>query len=320
MNKDKKLMNVVKTLILPVALYVLFAILAPHNFVSWTGLKVILVSASVYTLIGWGVCFNLVVGTWDFSAGAAIALAGCVAADVANKYGFIGMIVAAVAVTWGCEILTGLVYKLLKIPTLITTIGMLLVYEMFTGLYNSGMPITVPSSMQKLGAFPYIFILLILGGIIFEILYNHTVFGHNVKSVGHGAQVAKTVGINPVNVKFLCFVAGGAIISIASIAYLCYGGTSAAKSNFSTMDAIFSPMMGVTVGLALEKYCKLLYGVFIGEVSIKIIAQGLIAMGASSSAQKIVTGIALLCVFTFSAISLIRTEKAEKKERMQQVQ
>lgn len=320
MNRDKKLMNVVKTLILPVALYVLFAILAPHNFVSWTGLKVILVSASVYTLIGWGVCFNLVVGTWDFSAGAAIALAGCVAADVANKYGIIGLIVAAAAVTWGCEILTGLVYKLLRIPTLITTIGMLLVYEMLTGLYNSGMPITVPSSMQKLGAFPYIFILLILGGIIFEILYNHTVFGHNVKAVGHGAHVAKTVGINPAKVKFLCFVAGGAIISIASIAYLCYGGTSAAKSNFSTMDAIFSPMMGVTVGLALEKYCKLLYGVFIGEISIKIIAQGLIAMGASSSAQKIVTGIALLCVFTFSAISLLRTEKEEKKERMQGVQ
>ena len=320
MNRDKKLMNVVKTLILPVALYVLFAILAPHNFVSWTGLKVILASASVYTLIGWGVCFNLVVGTWDFSAGAAIALAGCVAADAANKYGIIGLIVAAVTVTWGCEILTGLVYKLLRIPTLITTIGMLLVYEMLTGLYNSGMPITVPSSMQKLGAFPYIFILLILGGIIFEILYNHTVFGHNVKAVGHGAHVAKTVGINPAKVKFLCFVAGGAIISIASIAYLCYGGTSAAKSNFSTMDAIFSPMMGVTVGLALEKYCKLLYGVFIGEISIKIIAQGLIAMGASSSAQKIVTGVALLCVFTFSAISLLRTEKEEKKERMQGLQ
>lgn len=40
------------------------------------------------------------------------------------------------------------------------------------------------------------------------------------------------------------------------------------------MDTIFSPMMGVTVGLALKKYCKLTYGVFIGEVSIKIIARG----------------------------------------------
>lgn len=316
MKKNRKATDIVKTLVLPVALYVLFAILAPRNFISLTGLRVILVSASVYTLIGWGVCFNLVVGTWDFSAGAAIALAGCVAADASTHFGMIGMIVAAVAVTWGCELLTGLVYRILRIPTLITTIGMLLVYEMLTTLYHSGMPITVPSSIQKLGAFPYIFILLAIGGVLFEVLYNHTVFGHNVKAVGHGAGVAKTVGIDPARIKFLCFVAGGAIISVASIAYLCYGGTSAAKANFSTMDAIFAPMMGVTVGLALEKYCRLTIGVFIGEVSIKIIAQGLIAVGASSSAQKIVTGIALLCVFTFSAYSLIQTARSEKKERM----
>ncbi len=316
MNFKTRITNIIKVLILPVGLYIIFAIIAPHNFVSLIGLKVILTSTVVYTLIGWGVCFNLVVGTWDFSAGAAIALAAVFAADAANKYGLFGMIIVAVVVTWVCEIITGLVYRILKIPTLITSIGMLLLYETGTSIYKGGITISIPDQCKFLGTFPYILILLVLGGVLFEFLYNHTIFGHNVKAVGHGATVAKMIGINPAQVKFLCFAIGGIIIAIGSIAYLCYGGTSTAKNNFATMSSIFQPMMGVTVAFALEKYCRLMYGVFIGEISIKIISQGLIAAGASSSAQQIVTGIALLCVFIFSAVSLKQTAYMEKKKRM----
>jgi len=315
--KGKKLLgNIIRSLILPVLLYGIFAILAPQKFVTLIGLRVILTSATVYCLIGWGVCFNLVVGTWDFSAGAAIALSAVFAADASKSFGFIGMILVAIVSVWICEIITGTVYRLLRIPTLITTIGMLLIYETVTSIYKGGKTISIPPTCKFFGTFPNILILLIAGGILFEILYNHTVFGKNVKAVGHGGAIAKMIGLNPARIKFLCFVAGGAVLAVASVAYISYGGTSTAKTNFATMSSIFSPMMGVTVGLALEKYCPLTIGVFIGEVSIRIIAQGLVAVGASSSAQQIVTGIALLAVFIFSAVSLKQSENSEKKARI----
>ena len=315
--KGKKIIgNVVRALILPVLLYGIFAILAPQNFVTLIGLRVILTSATVYTLIGWGVCFNLVVGTWDFSAGAAIALSAVLAADAAKSFGLVGMIVVAMVSVFVCEIITATVYRVLKIPTLITTIGMLLIYETLTSVYKGGKTISLPAGTKFFGSFPNILILLVIGGILFEILYNHTVFGKNVKAVGHGGAIAKTIGLNPSKVKLLCFVAGGAVLAIAAVAYISYGGSSTAKSNFATMSSIFSPMMGVTVGLALEKYCPLTIGVFIGEVSIRIIAQGLVAVGASSSAQQIVTGIALLAAFIFSAVSLKQSENSEKKARI----
>jgi ribose transport system permease protein len=316
MTGKQRLSNIVKALILPIGLYAIFAIIAPTNFVSLVGLQVIITSAVVYTLIGWGVCFNLVVGTWDFSAGAAIALASVFAADASNYFGLPGMIIVAVIAAWACEIITGLVYLILKIPTLITTIGILLIYETGTAVYKDGKSFTIPGECSFLGQFPYILILLAIGGIVFEILYNHTVLGHHIKAVGHGASVAKTVGINPTKIKFLCFLAGGAIIAVATIAYLAYGTTSVAKTNFETMSSIFQPMMGVTIALALEKYCRLTIGVFIGELCIKIITQGLVATGASSSMQQIVTGIALLAVFSFSAISLKLSDRSEKKARM----
>lgn len=315
--KSKKIAgNIVRSLMLPVLLYAIFAIAAPQNFISLIGLRVIITSATVYTLIGWGVCFNLVVGTWDFSAGAAIAVAACLAADAGKNFGFGAMIIVAMVAVFVCEIITATVYRVLKIPTLITTIGMLLIYETFTSIYKGGKTISLPQSCKFFATFPNILILLVIGGVLFEILYNHTVFGHNVKAVGHGSAVAKTIGLNPTRVKFFCFVAGGVVLAVASVAYISYGGASTAKYNFATMSSIFSPMMGVTVGLALEKYCPLTIGVFIGEISIRIIAQGLIACGASSNVQQIVTGIALLAVFIFSAVSLKQSENAEKKERM----
>jgi ribose transport system permease protein len=311
-----KLNNTVKALILPALLYAIFAILAPSNFVSLMGLEVILTSAVVYTLIGWGLCFNLIVGTWDFGAGGAIALSIALAAWAAQNFGLPAMIIVAFITAFAFEAFTGLVYKTLKIPTLITTIGMMMIYETGTAVWQSGKPISIPTNYKIFGVFPGIFVLLLIGGVIFEIFYNRTVFGHNVKAVGHGARVAKMVGIDPSRVKFRCFIMGGVIIGIGSVSYLSYGGTSSAQFNLATMSMIFQPMMGVTVGLALEKYCRLTFGVFIGEVSIKIIAQGLVAVGASSAAQQIVTGLALLLVFIFSAVSLMQTERAEKRRRM----
>ncbi|MDF2511911.1 MAG: hypothetical protein K0S04_1777 [Herbinix sp.] len=313
----KSLLNALKVLLLPIVLFFLFVILSGGKFGSPISIKVVLIQAVIPILIGWGISFNLIVGAWDFSAGATIALAAMIAADLSGSFGLVGLILGCLVISFLLEAITGLVFTFLRIPSIITTIGMMLIYEAATTIYKNGGPISVKHGASVLGQPPYIFILCIVIGIIYYVVYNHTVFGSNIRAMGNGSLVAKNVGINPRKVKLQAFLVAGFFVGVAAIAYLSYGGTAAAKYNMATMSMTFQPIMGMIIALSLQRYINITLGVVIGEVSIKIISAGLVSMGLTSSLQQIITGLALLCVLIATSINLKLSERSEKAARMQ---
>ena len=68
----------------------------------------------------------------------------------------------------------------------------------------------------------------------------------------------------------------------------------------SSTNIIFNCMLGIYVGLALEQYCNLVIGIFIGNFILNMLTTGLLSMGLSASLQDTASGIFLLVIMIFT--------------------
>ncbi len=310
MKQKRFLRNMIVPAAMPLAVFLIFFIGQPDRFGTPEGILIMLQQSVINSVIGFGLCLNLVIDTWDFSAGAQLVLAGLIGAWFAQDFGLAGLVIVTVLAAALLGTLTGAVYSVLKIPSIIVTIGMMLVYESVGSLYHGGKSITIPVEISFLGKSPWIFVVGIGAYILAWVLYHHTKFGYNVRAVGNGEATAKSIGINSIKVRFLCFVLGGIFVGIAGVLQVSYGGAIAPKGGMNTMSMVFPPFMGVFIGQYLERYCDIMLGTFLGVFSMTMINSGLIAMGLPGTLQQVVTGSFMLI---FMAVSINREHLVLKK-------
>ena len=84
----------------------------------------------------------------------------------------------------------------------------------------------------------------------------------------------------------------------------------------SSTNIIFNCMLGIYVGLALEQYCNLLIGIFIGNFVLNMLTTGLLSLGLSASLQDTASGIFLLIImiFTYNNQRVIDFINSQKKK------
>lgn len=288
------LKNTVKSLLLPFAVYLVFLIMLPQAFSSLSAMGIVIQQAIIPSVIGWGLCFILSAKIWDFSVGAELVLIGIIAADVGLQFGVFAMVIAAIILGLMFHTVTGLVYYFFQTPTIVTTIAMALIYEAIGALYKGGSGFTIPREMTYLGAPPFNLIIGLICMIIAYYIYNKTQFGYHVRAVGNGEKHASSLGISPIKTRFICFIVCGFFVGIAAILQLSYGGSMVPMQNLASMAIAFKPIMGVFIGMALSKFCNIIFGVFIGELTMSIITLGMVASGLPATVQNIIIGVFLV--------------------------
>ena len=117
---------------LVVVSWVIFKILTPHNFGSPANMLNYFQASLIATVGAVGFYFVMVMGMFDFSIGANImlsAIVGCVFATRFNM-GYLGLILGCVLTGTIVGLLNGLFYVKLRIPSMIVTTGLALIYEL----------------------------------------------------------------------------------------------------------------------------------------------------------------------------------------------
>ena len=298
----KTFTNLLKALILPVFIYLIFMIPNFQRFGNINTLYTIFIQTITPTIIGYAVCFSFLCGIFDFSIGSRIIISGLVGGMLCTQYGIWGLILGAMATSIVLGLFTGAVNKLVKIPSLVVTIGLAMIFEMIgqkiIGTMNY---IRIEPQDSILANPPYIIIVLIVSALLFQLIMSKTMFSYHARAVGGDEIIAKNMGINVANTKFLSFVIGAVFLGIVSILQISLSGVIAPQLNLASATFLFKPLMGVMVGLALEPLCDLVIGIFIGELSINIIFVGLIASGLPDTFQNVLLGVFLLLVMLFSA-------------------
>ena len=208
MRKDKHDMKIVKKLVSEYALMLLvpilaFAVLAIifRDTITLRNVPSLLQQAVAPAILGWGVLFNIKVGNWDFSVGSVVLISSIVGGNLAimMNLGFFGLILCCLIVAAVAGAIVGLVYYLLKIPTIITSIGMLLIYESISSYVFNGKGVYL-TGWNLLGT-PEIIIIAVVAAVAAYLVFYKSKIGYNVRAVGNNMNIAATNGLNVYRVK-----------------------------------------------------------------------------------------------------------------------
>ena len=302
----KKLSGQVKGYLLLILLVILswgiFKIITPNNFGSAKNMLSYFEASLLASVGAVGFYFVMVMGMFDFSIGANIMLSAIVGCVFANRFGlgYAGLIVGAIFTGALVGLLNGLFYAKLRIPSMIVTTGLALIYESVANYIAGGVEQTLPSDLRAFGQMPGNLILAVIAFAVAYILLNYTKVGTYTYAIGSNEFVAKNMGINVNFYKVLVFVISGAFLGIMAVLTISYGSSMVAVTGMASMSRNFVPTMGCFFGLAFKKYGMPLPAIIIGEFVINIIFFGFIALGAPTAIQDVITGFALLIIVTLT--------------------
>lgn len=300
-SKGKWIRNMLIVVLIPTVIFILLLIAYPQN-ISLVNVPKLLSQAIAPAILAWGVSFCLVSGNWDFSVGAARLMAAIIGGNIALKLdlGFFGVVIFAILTGFICGVITSMVFYILRIPTIIVTIGMMLIYESLSGVFFNGFGVTLPMKYLIIAKFPYNFITLILVFAVTYYLYNYRKIGYNVRAVGSNANVSSLCGINVYKVKSIAMVIASTYAGIYAMVSLGTNGVQKASSNMQTTSIVFDAMMCVFIGMALQSLCNLVIGVYVGSIIMQLVKLALMVFGFPSQYNQIVIAVFVIIFMTIS--------------------
>ena len=291
------LINILKVIMLPVIVYLIFLVICFERFSNWNCIYTIFIQTIIPTITAYAIAYGNICGVFDFTIGSRLVISGVIGGLLAAQYGFAGMILGAIISAIVVGIITGVLNWWLKIPSLVLTMGLAMVFEIIgsklAGHYGF---VQIDNKYAIFGSSPNIVIIFLLSAVLFYFVFNHTVFSFHMRAVGSNEAVAKNSGIKTDLVKCKSFVYGSVFIGIAAILTLSQSGSVGAQTSLGSVTIMFKPLISVLLALVLQRICDLTIGIFIAQFTLNIIFIGLIAVGLPDTFQNVVLGFFLLVV------------------------
>ncbi len=299
--KGTKAMGYLILLAMVLFFYTVFKILTPGNFGSAANLYSYLQSSIIYSVGGCGLYFIVVMGLFDFAVGANIVLSSIVGVILSKQFGYIGFVLGCLGCGTLIGLLIGTLYNQLNVPSMIVTVGLMLILECVAVIVAGGEKQTLAPELRFFSGAPGN---IILAGMAFLLMYfilNYTKIGTYCNAIGSNEFTARNMGINVKKYKLIGFMLLHFFVGVMAILTVSYGTTMTALTGMSTMSRNFQPLMGTFFGVAFRKYGIPITAIVIGEFIISIIFNGFVALGAPTTIQNVVTGAALLAIVALTA-------------------
>lgn len=292
-----------------IASWAIFKVITPGNFGSPSQILQYFQASLLAATGAVGFYFVMVMGMFDFSIGANIILSSIVGCVMATRFGlgYAGFVLGAIICGTLVGILNGIFYVKMRIPSMIVTTGLALIYESLANYMAGGVVQTLPSDLRLFGSMQGSIVLALIAFIVAYIFLNYTKVGTYTYAIGSNEFVAKNMGINVNKFKVIAFIISGAFFGVEAILSISYGSSMVAVTGMASMSRNFIPTMGCFFGMAFRKYGIPIQAIVIGEFVINIIFYGFIALGAPTAIQDVITGTALLIIITLTT----RVDKGE---------
>ncbi len=210
------------------------------NFATVNGIMAFIRRAAPLIILAMGQLFVLASGGFDLSQGSLVTLTIIGSSLIIYNNEEFTYIAIAIMIGFGIVIglVNGFVVAYLKVPSLIATLGMLLLVK-GGGLYwTGGAPKGYLSEAYRfigrgyienvplIGRFPMSGIVLIVVAAILIILFHKTNLGKQILAIGDNAQAAKLSGVKVKQVRMIAFMISAVCAIIGGILLGGYGGSS----------------------------------------------------------------------------------------------
>lgn len=306
-------------LIIMVLLFIFFSITRPV-FLTPSNLLSILLGLTIYAILALGETFPLIVNGMDLSIGAIASLSVMVSSYCMVILELKGYYAIIICLLMGATIglINGLLIVKLKIPDLLTTLGMMFLVQGLQLIPSAGRSIgngmSLPNGETAKGVFdegfkflgqgrlfdiipiPVAFMFII--AVIVFIVLSLTRYGRIFYAIGGNSEAARLVGVNIYKYKILAYIISGFVASFAGIVLAARVGRGDVSSGGTLlMDAIASALIGYAV-LGAQKPNP--FGTIVGAIFIGMLINGLTMLNVPYYTQDFIKGCVLVTALAFT--------------------
>jgi ribose/xylose/arabinose/galactoside ABC-type transport system permease subunit len=235
-----------------IAMIIVFTALNGRFFTIGNAIN-ILQQAAVLIVLSVGGTFIILMGSIDLAVGSMVSLAGMSAAMLIRDHGewavilvpFITMLVSAIA---------GVLFAYARLPSFLTTLGMLYAINGMTLYVTQGAAINLPTDLVigsifngSLLGVPTVALWAIGIALAATFVARRTRFGRFIYAIGGGETVAKLCGVPVARYKLYAFLVSGFLSGVAGIfLMLRIGGSDPTMGDPMLLPAIAAVVMGGT--------------------------------------------------------------------------
>ena len=252
---------------------------------------------------------NLNSGRFDFSLGSMAVLSSVLSSQITYSIMAGGsgsawmMLVLNIVIGGLLGLVSGILYIILRIPPIITSLGVTLIFEGITFTITNGkyvMNEVRNASMTNFAGNWYFSAIVIIVVLVFMIfLFGHTRFGYNYNALRNGQKVAVNTGIREIPNALWCYVMCGSLMGIV-------GFLNAARSsninggslNFGSIGIMFTAFLPMFIGSYIGRYSNDKLGYLLAALCMSMLNSTFAAFSneISASTQSIINAL-LLVVF-----------------------
>lgn len=256
--------------------------------------------ASDYGIMAIGMVFLLAMGEIDLSVGSVLMLSNVVAALALRAGAPLPLAVAAgLATGAACGASNGLLSVLLRVPTIIVTLGTMYVFWGLGLAVSANKPVAdFPAPVldspfftvlgEDILGVPAGVVVMVLLAALAHVLLHHTPFGWRLMASGSNRQAARFSGIAIGRYRVLAMTLMGVVAAVAGVMSLAFSGSGDPQAG-PGME-IFVIAAAIIGGTPLSGGSGSVIGAVLGALLIAVIGNGLAMLDVPPTWTKATTG------------------------------
>ncbi|MFD7493725.1 ABC transporter permease [Streptomyces sp. NPDC059832] len=281
----------------------------PDRFLSFVkrAAPLVILAAGQYLVI---VC-----GEFDLSVGAIVTAGVVVAAELYGSFPAAPWpLVTAVLLLAGAlaGLVSGLITTLLRVPSFITTLGMMLILEGAVFFWTGGSPHgALPGEFRRLGrgtAFgwlPWAVLACVVAGLL-AVRLMRCDFGRTLLATGDSEPAAALAGVRVARARTLAFVLSGVAAALAAVLVGGFSGVSAQAGRGYEFEAITAVVLG---GVVLGGGRGSVVAAMAGAFSLQALFTLLNLQGVSGALESTVQGVIVIAAVALGAADWSRLRR-----------
>lgn len=300
-----------------------FVALQAPQFLSSGNLTQVTVLASIIAIAAVGQALVVITRNVDLSVESTMGLVAFVVADLLAQRLVEAPVAMVLGVLLGLALgmINGFVVAVLRVPSIVATLGTLSVYRGFVLLIAGGKQVTLTdlpegytdAARASVAGLPLFLVIAFAIVVVTAVVLRQTRFGRQVYAVGSNPEAASILGIRAGAITFIVFSICGLLAGVAGVLWgIEFGTINATSATGVTLQVVAAVVVG---GVNISGGSGTVAGAGLGALFLAFISNALVLLRLSQFWLLAIYGLVILIAVTLDAALLRRLQRSSKRTR-----
>ena len=292
-------------------LWCIFLTFATDKFLTPNNIFTVLRQASIVSIVAIGEMLVMLLGAMDISLAAILGFSGVIVAGLMTANNLSPLLAASIGVAIGGAVglCNGLLVTKVRINAVIATLGMMNILNGIAFMYAQGQTIYGDQldsiaflARGYIGPVPVPVILMFVFYAVFYVILNRTVFGARIYAIGNNDRASWLAGIRTDRNKILAFIIAGLLAGFGGVMQASRQGSATGGMG----DEFLFPILTAVIlgGISLSGGKGRIQNTLIASIFLVTITNGMVLLGTSIYAQRIVSGVILIVALSLDRLRM----------------